>query len=245
MSTVDVVEVAPATRARGAAAGKVVGNPSSADIFRPAPAAHPLHELMWRRFSPRAFCDRLLAPEHLASVFEAARWAPSSRNEQPWSFVLAPRDGGAAFERLLACLSRGNRAWARHAPLLALALARPCFAADGSINPHARHDLGLAVAQLVLQAVAFGIHARQIAGFDAESARAACAVPAECEPVSVIALGYPGRADRLSDELRARERAERQRRPLQEFVFIGTHGRPAALDSAASGGAVAPRASVV
>src|SRR5262245_60647726 len=104
---------------------------------RPAPTDHPIHELLARRWSPRAFDARPIEPEKLSSLFEAARWAPSSFNEQPWSFLLARREEPASFARMLECLVDANQAWAKDAPVLILTVARLRFTRNGAENRHA------------------------------------------------------------------------------------------------------------
>lgn len=188
---------------------------------KPAEVQHPVHDLIRRRWSPRAFDPRPLAPEHLASLLEAARWAPSSMNEQPWRFVVATRDDAEGFERLLGCLVPGNQVWARDAGALLLSVASLSFARGGKANRHAYHDVGLASGQLALQAVALGLALHFMAGYDAEAARERLAIPAGFDPVAAIAVGYPGDPARLSDELRSRELAPRSRRGIDEIVFGG------------------------
>ncbi len=183
-----------------------------------------VHELIRERWSPRAFADRPVADEVLRSLLEAARWAPSSLNEQPWSFIVAPRGDGPAYERLLSTLAEGNARWARRAPVLILSVAKQNFDRNGNPNRHAFHDLGLAVANLVFQATALGLGVHQMAGFDAEKARGLFEIPPGHEPCAVIALGYLGTPESLPEPLRARERAPRRRKPLEEFVFRGRWG---------------------
>ncbi len=164
--------------------------------------------------------------EALRSLFEAARWAPSCFNEQPWRFLVARRTDPEAHEKLLSCLSEGNQRWAKQAPVLALSVARTTFTRNGKPNRHAFHDVGLAVAQLTLQATTTGLVVHQMAGFDPERARRLHAIPEGFEPVAVLAIGYPGEPDDLPEDLRERERAARSRRPQREFVFTGSWGAP-------------------
>lgn len=196
---------------------------------KPAPHEVPIEPLIARRWSPRAFGQRDITGAELASMLEAARWAPSCFNEQPWSFVVAQRADAEAFERLAALLVETNRAWASKAPLLMLSVARLTFARNDKPNRHALHDVGLAVQNLVLQATALGLVVHQMAGFDVEGARESLAIPAEHEPVAMIAIGAPGNPDELPDMLREREHAPRQRKPLPELAFAGTFGTPLEL----------------
>ncbi|MGH7236266.1 MAG: nitroreductase family protein, partial [Nitrospiraceae bacterium] len=135
---------------------------------KPAQAQYPIHDLLQKRWSPRAFSGRAVEADKLRILFEAARWAPSSFNEQPWSFIVATKDDQANFDRLLRCLLEGNRAWARHAPVLRLSVAKLRFEEDGEPNRHAFHDVGLAVENLVIQATALGLVVHQMAGFDVQ-----------------------------------------------------------------------------
>jgi nitroreductase len=189
----------------------------------------PIHEVIRRRWSPRAFLDLPIEPEKLLSMFEAARWAASSNNEQPWAFIVATQQYPQSYEEMLGVLVEFNRSWANKAPALILTLAHTQFEKDGRPNRHAFYDLGQAAANLSLQATALGLTAHQMAGFDAEAARKRFAVPEGWEPVSVIALGYPGDPDSLSEKLREREIARRARKPLEKFVFSGTWGNPAPI----------------
>jgi nitroreductase len=195
----------------------------------PAPVDHPVHELIRERWSPRAFADRSVAPRVLCSLFEAARWAPSSFNEQPWSFIVARRDEADEFARLLACLVAANQAWARRAPVLAVSVAALEFARDGRPNRHALHDVGLAAAQLTLQAGALGLAVHQMAGIDRDKVRATYGIPEGFEPVTALAIGYPGESASPPQELGDRERAPRRRKPLSEFIFAGQWGATARL----------------
>ena len=159
---------------------------------KPADTQHPIHDLFKRRWSPRAFSDQPVEADTLRMLFEAARWAPSSNNEQPWRFVVANKDHQVEWNRLLACLVESNRAWAFRAPVLILSVASLNFEDDSKPNRHAFHDTGMAVENLVLQATALGLAAHQMAGFDVERARADLKIPPGYEPVAMIAVGYPG-----------------------------------------------------
>lgn len=196
---------------------------------KPAPADYPIHELLARRWSPRAFAERPIEPEKLQSLFEAARWAPSSNNEQPWRFIVAHKADEAQWNRLFACLVEGNRAWAFRAPVLALSVASLYFGKTGAPNRHAMHDTGMAVQNLAIQATVLGLIVHQMAGFDAEQARKDLKIPSEYEPVAMIAIGYPGDPSLLSGTLHEREVAPRRRHPASSFVFSGEWGTPSSL----------------
>jgi nitroreductase len=161
-------------------------------------------------------------------LLEAARWAPSCSNEQPWSFLVAVKDNKPEFERLLGCLIEFNREWAQHAPVLILSLARMIFQSTGKPNRHAFHDVGQAIASLTVQATASGLVVHQMAGFDVEKARREFSIPHDHEPVAVTAIGYPGSPAELPDKLRQKELAPRQRKALADFVFECSFGQPGA-----------------
>ena len=192
-----------------------------------------IHELIRRRRSPRAFLDLPVEPEKLVSVFEAARWAASANNEQPWAFLVATQQDHKNYERLLGVLIEFNRGWAHKAPVLILTLAHTQFEKDGKPNRHAFYDLGQAAANLAIQATALGLAVHPMAGFSVEAAREEFAVPPDWEPVSVIALGYPGHPDLLNDRLRQREIAQRTRKPLESFIFSGAWGHPSPIANSA------------
>ncbi len=190
---------------------------------------YPIHDLLRRRWSPRAFADRLVEPEKLRSLLEAARWAPSCYNEQPWAFAVATRDIPEDFERVLGCLVEFNQAWARAAPVLMLTFAHLAFDRNGQPNRHAFHDVGLAMANLTAQATAESLGVHQMAGILPDNARAAFAVPPDWEAVAGAAIGYFGDPETLSEELRKRELVPPVRKPLRSFVFTGGWGKPSPL----------------
>ncbi|MCZ6776875.1 MAG: nitroreductase family protein [Ignavibacteria bacterium] len=190
---------------------------------------YPIHELLRQRWSPRAFANRPVEPEKLLSILEAARWSQSTFNEQPWSFVLASKEDQPEHERLLSCLNEGNLRWARCAPVLMLSVARLNFEKNGRPNRHALHDVGMAVASMVLQATSLGLSMRQMAGFFPDKARDRYAIPEGYEPVAVIALGYLGKVDTLPEELREKELSRRNRKEMREFVFAKQWGKAAPL----------------
>jgi nitroreductase len=194
---------------------------------KPAQTEFPIHDLFVRRWSPRSFDERTVEFGTLRTLFEAARWAPSSNNEQPWRFIVASKtDQQAEWNRLFDCLVEGNRRWAVHAPVLMLSIASVNFEDDGTPNRHAFHDTGLAAENLVLQATASGLVAHQMAGFDVEKARGDLKIPSGYEPVAMIAVGYPGDPAALPDRLRERELRPRSRRPIREWTFFGQWGTP-------------------
>jgi nitroreductase len=192
-----------------------------------------LHELITRRWSPVQFDDRPVEQEKLIALFEAARWAPSSYNEQPWRFIVGIRDApgteSETWNKLLDTLVEANQTWARHAPVLAISVAKLKFEKNGKPNRHAWHDVGLAAGQLLTQATALDLSVHQMAGFNASAARAAFAIPDDHEPVAAMAIGYHGPNPQLPDDVRRRDAGQRQRQPLDAMVFSDRWGRSASL----------------
>jgi nitroreductase len=193
-------------------------------VEQPARLQFPIHDLLARRWSPRAFDERSVDTDTLRTLFEAARWAPSSNNEQPWRFIVATKQHQTDWNRLFECLAEGNRRWAFQAPVLVLSVASLHFEDDGKPNRHAFHDTGLATENFVLQATAQGLVAHQVAGFDLEKARLDLRIPAGYEPVAMIAVGYPGDPALLPERLRERELRPRDRRPIAAWTFSGQWG---------------------
>jgi len=185
---------------------------------KPAPTDHPVNDLVRDRWSPRAFADRAIGDAEIDSLLEAARWAPSARNSQPWRFLVTRREDAAEFERMLACLVPGNQRWARRAAVLMVAVAVLADHKDRPL-PHALYDTGQAVAWLSAEATARGIRVHQMGGFDPDAVRASYGVPEGARPITAIALGYPGDPEGLDDDLREQELATRNRRAQSEFVF--------------------------
>ena len=193
----------------------------------PAPAEHPIHALMAHRWSPRAYDPKPVDKTVLARCFEAARWAPSSYNEQPWSFVVASRDEAESYRKILECLVPFNQGWAGQADVLGIGLSATRFERNGKPNAHDRHDLGMAMLSLSLQAQAEGLAVHMMAGFDPESARTALQIPDTHEPVTAFALGHPGDPQSLTEDLREKETAPRSRKPVGAFVFDSVFGETA------------------
>jgi nitroreductase len=194
---------------------------------KPAPADHPILDLLARRWSTRAFSDRPVDRDTLAGLLEAARWAPSSGNAQPWSYLVATKDDVLEHERMASVLTPGN-VWAHKAPVLAISVAT-IHRADKP-NRTAHHDLGLANENLVIQAVSMGLAMHMMAGFHIDMARDVFDIPATHDPMAMMAIGYPGDPASLPEELRAKDLALRQRKPIREFVFRGRFGQPAGLE---------------
>lgn len=191
-----------------------------------AETASPVLDVIAERWSARAFDPRPVDPQALRSLFEAARWAASCFNEQPWAYVVVGREG-ARFEEALGCLAEPNRLWARDAGALVFAGARERFERNDKPNRWASHDLGQATAHLALQAQSVGIAVHQMGGFSPERVRETFAVPEGWDPLTAIAIGYPGRVEDLDETFRKKESAPRERKPQEAFVFESAWGRPA------------------
>ena len=194
---------------------------------RPAETSAPIHDHISHRWSPRAFEDRPVEPEKLRSLFEAARWAASSYNGQPWSFIVGTKDDPKSYQLILDSLIEFNQGWAKGAPVLVLTVAKQKFDHNGEPNKHAWHDVGQAAANLAIQAEALGLQVHQMAGILPDKARANFGIPEGYDVVAAIAVGYPGDAASLPEPIRKGEVAPRQRKPLESFVFSGKWGHPA------------------
>lgn len=155
------------------------------------------------------------------SLLEAARWAASSYNEQPWSLIVATQDQPSEYARLLSCLVECNQSWAQSAPVLMLSVAKLHFDRNGKENRHTFHDVGAAASNLTTQAIALDLFVHQMAGFDAQKARSQFNIPNGHEPVAMIAIRYLGDPQTLPEALQAQELAPRTRKLLTEFVFTG------------------------
>lgn len=190
-----------------------------ARALKSAPAVEGLLPAIRERWSPRSFTGRQVSPADLRAIFEAARWAPSSSNEQPWRYILG-RNGSATHQKIAATLVGFNRDWALKAPLLILGTARTVGGKRNAPNAYAMYDLGQATALLVVEAVALGLAAHQMGGFDHDAVRTALEIPEKFAVGSVIAVGYQGEpADLPNETLIARETEPRSRKPLSEIVF--------------------------
>jgi nitroreductase len=178
-------------------------------------------DVLSKRWSPRAFEPRAVEADKLSTLFEAARWAPSCYNDQPWSFLITRRDSDAAYEQLLATLMTANQAWAASAPVLVLNTVRKNFLHNGKPNRWAYYDLGLAVGNLLSEATHLGLLVHQMAGFDAELAHRSLGLPDDHEAVAVMAIGYLGDPALLPVGVEEKSPALRERKALAEFAYAG------------------------
>lgn len=197
-------------------------------LDKPADTSRTLLPAIRDRWSPRAFSGRPVAPELLVTVLEAGRWAASSSNMQPWRFILATSTDPAAHATAVSCFDDGNQRWVRFAPVLMFTCAaknRP----NGRANRHAWYDLGQAVAQMAIQATDLGLRMHQAGGIEGDLIRKTYVVPDDFDICSGIALGYQAEPEIVPDDLAVREREQRTRRPVAEFVFAGRFGTGAEL----------------
>jgi nitroreductase len=190
---------------------------------------YPIHDLIAKRWSPYAFSERPVSAEDLRSLFEAARWAPSSYNEQPWRYIMATKANAPEFERVLSCLVEGNQAWAKAAPVLGIGCASLNFERNGKPNAAAIHDLGLASATLTFEATARGLFVHQMIGIVPDKVRELYHVPEGVEPKTGLAIGYAADPNTLPEKLRERDLAPRTRKKLAEIVFERDWGTAAKL----------------
>jgi nitroreductase len=195
-----------------------LGEPRSQPIAKSAAAAVPLHPLLAERWSPRGFdTTHELTRKQLLALLEAARWAPSASNTQPWRFAVATR-GTVEFEAVLTALARGNQAWA-HAASGFIIVAAETTSPDGSPRPWAVYDTGQAVAHLSVQAEHEGLAVHQLGGFDRDRLTDLLALPSNLTPLVVVAIGQRDAGAQLPEPLAVREAAARERRPLIELLI--------------------------
>ncbi len=179
---------------------------------------YPVTDLIEQRRSRRAYSPQPIETEKIYSLFEAARWAPSSMNEQPWAYIYATQDQPEVWNKLLDTLNESNRVWAKHAPLLILSMVRKTLIRNGAVNGAARYDVGAANAFLSMQATHLGLNVHQMGGFDRQKAIENLNIPETHEPMVIMAVGYLGDSENLSENLKSREDAPRERYTQEFFV---------------------------
>jgi nitroreductase len=194
---------------------------------KPAITGVKIHHIIEERWSPRAFDpDKRISHDDLLALLEAARWAPSCFNDQPWRFVVCDKatdDNG--WQNALAVVVEKNRLWAKNAPVLILAVAMENFNHNGQPNRWAMYDTGAASVNLCLQATALGLVVHQMGGFDAEKAREVFNLPDDCKPMVMLAVGYQADVDVLDDDFKEVELAARSRIALNERFYAAQWGR--------------------
>jgi nitroreductase len=184
-------------------------------------------DVIKNRWSPLSFSEKPVEEEKLREMFEAASCAPSSMNEQPWLFVIATKRDSETFDDFASFLVESNRQWAKEAWALIVTLARTRFEYKDRPNAYAFHDTGMAVANMVTQAMSLDIYAHQMGGFLPDKIKEYFSLPAGTEPVTVIAVGYLGDGSRLSDENKKRHNSRRNRKSLSDITFQNSFGNPA------------------
>jgi nitroreductase len=178
-----------------------------------------IHELIEKRWSPRAFDEKPVEPEKLTRIFEAARRAPSSNNEQPWRYLLGIKGKGQTWEKLFDSLNDWNKKWAVHAPVIAISIAKNSYTKSGAPNKHQFYDAGQSAAYLTMQATAEGLFVHQMAGFFPDKVVASFNIPEGFYPITAIVIGYIGKPEILPEEYRKNEDKKVIRRNLEEIVF--------------------------
>ncbi len=187
----------------------------------------PVHDLIKKRWSPRAFTDELPSTDDLGAMLESARWAPSCFNGQPWRFLIGRKDQKDLYERILFCLREKNQMWAKQAPVLGILAIRQDFEYNGKPNRWANFDGGLAMAQFILQAEALGWSVHVMAGLHRDKAREIFGIPENFEPHVAFAVGRKGDPDTLPGDFPDQERQNRERKPLEDLVFFEVWGKTA------------------
>ena len=180
---------------------------------------HEVLDVIQQRRSLRAYADRPVEQSKIHSLFEAARWAPSSVNEQPWRYIYATSDQSDLWRRIFVSLNEGNKIWVEHAPLLIASFTKRTFTRNDQPNNYSFYDLGAANAFLALQATALGLQLHQLGGYNSSVLRENLSVPDAYQPGAVLAVGYPGDPEALPENLKARELAPRLRNRHGDFVL--------------------------
>lgn len=193
---------------------------------KPAPTQPGVIEPVRERWSPRAYSDREVSGTDLELLMDAARWAASSYNEQPWRFVIL-RKGGPGYDKLFQTLVEFNQLWAGAAPVLMLTVTKKTFSHNGEVNRHAQHDAGQALAHILLQAAALGMAGHAMAGFDHKKAEAELGIPEDFEAIAVVTIGYAGAPELLPERMRKGELAPRVRKAISEIAFGSNWGTAA------------------
>lgn len=178
-----------------------------------------IHSIISERYSPVIFSSKKIEEDKLALLFEAARWAPSSYNEQPWRFIIGIKDQNETYLKLLESLVEANKLWAKYAPVLVMSLAKKNSTVKNRPNRFAQYDTGMAVGNLLIQATSMGLYVHQMGGYDIEKAKELLSFTDEFEPMAVMAIGYKGDIDLFPEELKEREQSKRFRKPLDEIIL--------------------------
>jgi len=190
----------------------------------------PIHSLLAKRWSPRAFQNKKVEREKLLSIFEAARWSPSGSNQQPWTYIVGMK-GDNTYKRIFECLVEFNQIWTKTVPVLVLSCGKKVMNEKEEINPYYMYDVGQSVAHMTFQAMHEGLHIHQMGGFDTEKTVRLFEIPAKYKPLSVIAIGYLGEHTLLPERMQKSELDERTRFESKEWIFSGKFGQPSGIYS--------------
>ncbi len=178
-----------------------------------------IHDIIKNRYSPVIFSSQEVEKEKLESLFEAARWAPSSYNEQPWRFVIGIKNQDENYAKLFDCLVEVNQYWAKYAPVLVMSIAKKTSTVTGKTNRFAQHDTGMAVGNILSQATSLGLYVHQMGGFSISKAKEHFKFDEDFEPMAIMAIGYKGEIKLFPEDLQERESNERIRKNLDEIIL--------------------------
>lgn len=178
-------------------------------------------DLIRERWSPRAYAATPIAEQSLKRILEAASWAASSMNEQPWRIILGIKEHNPdTYQKIYDCLLPMNQMWAKLAPVLMVVCSKKSFTLNGAVNRSAQYDCGAAVSMMSLQAIHEDLYMRQMAGISHQAIVDTFEIPHDYEPLVVIALGYLGEPERIEEESRRKSESKtRSRKSLSQFVF--------------------------
>jgi nitroreductase len=191
--------------------------PTIFKMIKEAKTIYPVIDLIRKRWSARSFSEKQISEYDLKTLFEAASWAPSANNEQPWQYFYSSR-ASEGFQKLWECLLPGNQPWTKNASVLIASVARKTNAGNQKENPCALHDVGMANAQLFLQATSMNIYGHPMAGIDKNKLSSLLKLNDQQEPICMIALGYLDEAGKLEEPFKTRELSPRQRKPVEEII---------------------------
>lgn len=176
-------------------------------------------KIIEKRYSPVIFVETEISDEVLFKLFEAARWAPSSFNDQPWSFIYGRKGKDPVYDLLFETLMDANKKWAKNAPVLALSIANVISPTTKKENPYAFHDVGMAMGNLLLQAASLDVYLHQMGGYSKKKAKETLNIPKTYEPVAMMAMGYRGEPEQFPQDLQEKESKQRTRKEMKDFVF--------------------------
>lgn len=194
--------------------------------MKEAKTTYTIHPILTKRWSPRAFQDKTIDPEKLQRLFEAARWSPSAFNAQPWHFMLG-QNNDETYKKIYECLVEFNQMWTKFAPVLAISIGQRIV--KEKENTIFKYDVGQSVAHLTFQAMQEGLYVHQMTGFDPKKAAELFNIPEGYEALSAFAIGYLGPAEMLDAGMQKAEKAERERKDFQSFVFENSFGQTSEL----------------